>query len=214
MDSRFQVLDSGLFVSRTWIPNSEFRIPITNGIPDFLSCIPDSTSKISDIQESGSPLHGRYFKMIVNTESITVTRNGKEPIPLYAPITTHRETRTRPVQAWVNREFQTNRSLYFQLSSQPSNKCLRSRLQESGYFFKPHTFLHEFDLPSTRIQWKPLFRMAKYLVHTNSSKQMYRFKNVWIRVNEALVIRDAGTVSASHWYNNDSLKKRFSHSPY
>ena len=29
---------------------------------------------------------------------------------------------------------------------------------------------------------------------------MYRFKNVWIRVNEALVIRNAGTVSASHWY--------------
>ena len=33
---------------------------------------------------------------------------------------------------------------------------------------------------------------------------MYRFKNVWIRVNEALVIRNAGTVyrtiSASQWY--------------
>ena len=108
MDSRFQILDSGLFVSRTWIPDSAFRIPIISGIPDSLSCSPDSTSKISDIQESGSPLHGRYFIMIVNTESITVTRNGKEPIPLYAPITTHGETRTRPVQAWVDGEFQTN----------------------------------------------------------------------------------------------------------
>ena len=33
---------------------------------------------------------------------------------------------------------------------------------------------------------------------------MYRFKNVWIRENEALVIRNAGTVyrttSASQWY--------------
>ena len=33
---------------------------------------------------------------------------------------------------------------------------------------------------------------------------MYRFKNVWIRVNEALVIRNTGTVyrtiSASQWY--------------
>ena len=105
MDSRFQVLDSGLFVSKTWIPDSEFRIPISNGIPDFLSCIPDSTSKISAIQESGSPLHGRYFNMIVKTESITVTRNGTEPIPLYASITTHGETRTPPVQAWVNGEF-------------------------------------------------------------------------------------------------------------
>ena len=46
--------------------------------------------------------------MIVNTESMTVTRNGKEPIPLYAPITTHGETGTRTVQAWVNGEFQTN----------------------------------------------------------------------------------------------------------
>ena len=115
VDSRFQVLDSGLFVRRTWIPDSgfripdsEFRIPISNGIPDSLSCIPYSTSKISDIQESGSPLHGRNINMIVNTESITVTRTGKEPIPLYASITTHGETRTRPVQAWVNREFQTN----------------------------------------------------------------------------------------------------------
>ena len=105
MDYRFQVLDSGLFVSKAWIPDSEFRIPISNGIPGFLSCIPDSTSKISEIQESGSPLHGRYFNMIVKTESITVTRNGKEPIPLYASITTHGETRTPPVQAWVNGEF-------------------------------------------------------------------------------------------------------------
>ena len=33
---------------------------------------------------------------------------------------------------------------------------------------------------------------------------MYRFKNVWIRANEALVIRNAGmvyrTISASQWY--------------
>ena len=108
MDSRFQVLDSGLFVSRTWIPDFEFRVPINSGIPDSLSCVPDPTRKISDIQESGSPLHGRYINMIVNTESITVTGNGKEPIPLYASITTHGETRTRPVQAWVNEEFQTN----------------------------------------------------------------------------------------------------------
>ena len=186
-----------------WIPDFEFRVPINSGIPDSLSCIPDSTRKISDIQESGSPLQGRYINMIVNTESITVTRNGKEPIPLYASITTHGETRTRPVQAWVNEEFQTNWSLYFQLSSQPSNKCLRSLLHESGYFVTPLTFLHELGLPSTRIQWKSRFRMAKYLVHTNSSKQMYRFKNVWIRENEALVIRNAGTVyrttSASQW---------------
>ena len=172
--------------SRYWIPDSEFRIPITNGIPDSLSCSPDSTIKISDSQESGSPLHGQYFNMIVKTESITVTRNGKEPIPLYAPITTHRETRTRPVQAWVNGEFQTNRSLYFQLSSQPSNKCLRSRLHESRYFFKPLTFWHELGRPSTRIQWKPLFRMAKYPVHTNSIKNKYTgfkmFGFVWTRL--------------------------------
>ena len=90
-------------------------------------------------------------------------------------------------------------SLYFQLSSQPYIPSTQIRI-----FFKPHTFLHELGLPSTRIQWKPPFRMAKCPVHTNSSEQIYRFKNVWIRVNEALVIRNAGTVyrtiSASQWY--------------
>ena len=44
-------------------------------------------------------------------------------------------------------------------------------------------------------------------VYTNPDirvNQIYRFKNVWIRMNEALVIRYAGTVyctiSASQWY--------------
>ena len=37
VDYGFQVLDSGFFVSGTWIPDSEFRIPICSGFPEFLS---------------------------------------------------------------------------------------------------------------------------------------------------------------------------------
>ena len=102
-DSRYWISDYLSVKLGFRIPNSEFQSLM--GFRIFLSRIPDSTSKISEIQESGSPLHGRYFNMIVKTESITVTRNGKEPIPLYASITTHGETRTPPVQAWVNGEF-------------------------------------------------------------------------------------------------------------
>ena len=142
--------------------------------------------------------------MIVNTESITVSRNGKVPIPLYAAITTHCETRMRPVQAWVNGEFQTNWSLYIQLSFQPSNKCLRFRLHKSGYFLN-HIYIFTWigssvHTNSVEFSWEWLNTQSTRI----RVKQIYRFKNVWIRVNEALVIRNAGTVyctiSASQWY--------------
>ena len=42
VDSRFHVLDSGFFVSEIWI-----RIPIVSGIPDSLSCLPDSKAQDS-----------------------------------------------------------------------------------------------------------------------------------------------------------------------
>lgn len=46
--------------------------------------------------------------------------------------------------------------------------------------------------------------MVKDPVHTNPSKQIYRFKYVRIRVDEVLVNRDAETayctISASQWY--------------
>ena len=65
-----------------WIPRRGFQIP---GIGFRIHCQKNL--------DSGSPLHGPYFNMTVNTESLTVSRNGKEPIPLSASITTHDETR-------------------------------------------------------------------------------------------------------------------------
>ena len=38
LDSKFHFLESGS-------PDTGFKIPIVSGIPDFLSCIPDSTNK-------------------------------------------------------------------------------------------------------------------------------------------------------------------------
>ena len=43
-----------------WIPNSlkvrlGFQIPVVRGIRDSLTCIPDSTAKVSLIPESGFP---------------------------------------------------------------------------------------------------------------------------------------------------------------
>ena len=200
MDSRFQVLDSGLFVSKTWIPDSEFRIPITNGIPESLSCIPYSTSKISNIQESGSPLHGRYCNMIVNTELIIGRDLSRFTLRLQHPVKRGCGL-YRPGSKENFKQIDPFTSNYH---PNPQVSALEPVYTNPDIFFKPLTFLHELGLPSTSIQWKPLFRMAKYPVHTNSSKQMYRFKNVWIRVNEALVIRNAGTVYrtifASQWY--------------
>ena len=67
MDSGFQVLDSGSFVTRNWIPNS-------NGwwIPDSLSSIPDSKTqifripqaKISRIPKSGFLYMGVYVDCV------------------------------------------------------------------------------------------------------------------------------------------------------
>ena len=54
IDSGFQVLDSGPFVGGTWIPDSN-RI---RGVPDSLSCIPDSTAKMCWI-----PLYGARLEI-------------------------------------------------------------------------------------------------------------------------------------------------------
>ena len=43
LDSRFHAVDSGF---QTLAVDLTFWIPIVSGIPDSLSCIPDSTSKI------------------------------------------------------------------------------------------------------------------------------------------------------------------------
>jgi len=54
LDSRFQELASSLCRQ-----NLDSRIPIVSGIPDSLSCRPDSISKIFRIPESGFPFMGR-----------------------------------------------------------------------------------------------------------------------------------------------------------
>ena len=58
VDTVFQVLDFGFFVSRTWIPGfrslERFQIPLSC-IPDTLSCIPDFKAQHLDSTSKNFP---------------------------------------------------------------------------------------------------------------------------------------------------------------
>ena len=67
MDSRFQVLNSGMFVNGTWIPDSNRLWD-----PDSSSCIPDSKAEYSGfyLQEFPvfrNPLHGTRESTLVTS---------------------------------------------------------------------------------------------------------------------------------------------------
>ena len=69
MDSGFQLLDS-----RSSLVELGFRIPIVSGIPDSLSCIPDSKARDSGFHKSkfpGFPYMGRTLapKIIMEGEN-------------------------------------------------------------------------------------------------------------------------------------------------
>ena len=62
VDSGFQVLDSGFFLS----VELGFLIPIFSGIPDSLSCIPDSAAQDSAFQvlDSGFFVSGTWISLV------------------------------------------------------------------------------------------------------------------------------------------------------